>query len=122
MAQILVIDDDEGIRNLLRTILGNAGHAVVEAENGFVGVARYQEHSVDLVITDIIMPEMDGIELIAEIRNMDPKARIIVMASGGRGLSAEFTLNVAEDFGVDRSISKPFTSRDILKIVSEILP
>ncbi|MBF0283863.1 MAG: response regulator [Magnetococcales bacterium] len=121
VARILVIDDDPTVRELLRMVLEAEGHRVVEASDGQMGVDLYCNVPPDLIITDINMPRMDGIEVIAEVKNRSPHAKIIVMSSGGKGLDAQFTLAVAADFGVRDAIAKPFTSLEVLAAVREML-
>jgi CheY-like chemotaxis protein len=84
VARILVVDDDEIIRLLLRTVLERRGHSVIEAENGDEGLRCYRSAPADLVITDIQMPVMDGLQMIQELRSAFPTAKIIAI-SGDRG-------------------------------------
>ena len=121
MAHILVVDDDYVIRELLREILEKEGHRVEEAVDGKQGLASYQENPADLLITDILMPEKDGVELILELQESFPDAKIIAMSGGGRGLDAEFNLRIAEDFGALQQLEKPFTVKDVLTAVRKIL-
>ena len=121
MAHILVVDDDPAIRALLRTILEEDGHHVVEAMDGQQGVAFYREHPVNVVITDILMPEKDGVELIMELQEDFPGVKIIAMSGGGRGLDAAFNLRIARDYGALRQLKKPFTQADVLKALREVL-
>jgi CheY-like chemotaxis protein len=84
VARILVVDDDKALRLLLRAVLERRGHAVVEAENGDEGLRLYWAAPTDLVITDIEMPVKDGLQMIIELRNACPTAKIIAI-SGNRG-------------------------------------
>jgi len=93
VARILVVDDDKAVRLLLRTLLERRGHSVVEAANGAEGLQYYRAAPADLVITDIQMPVMDGLQMIKELRGAFPTAKIIAM-SGDRGrLAAAQTLS-----------------------------
>ena len=121
MAYILVIDDDASIRALLREILKDAGHQVEVAEDGQEGVRKYSKNRPDLVITDVLMPEKDGVELILELTESDPDVKIIAMSGGGRGLDAPFNLRIARDFGALRVLSKPFVMADVLAAVNAVL-
>lgn len=120
MALVLVIDDQVHFRELIRKILQDAGHEVIEAQSGKAGVRAFVEHRPDLVITDMFMPEQDGIETLNHIRSAAPDARIIAMSGGG---SRGFTkiLEVAEHMGADRTLPKPFTQADLLGAVNQTL-
>ena len=121
MARILVVDDDMSIRALLREILEEDGHQVDEAADGKQGVASYRTKPVDLVITDMLMPEKDGVELIMELQENFPDIKIIAMSGGGRGLDAQFSLRVAKDFGAIQQLEKPFTAKQVLATVQRVL-
>ncbi|MBF0107804.1 MAG: response regulator transcription factor [Magnetococcales bacterium] len=123
LARILIIDDDENIRAYLRAILeGEDGHELQEARDGDEGIHLYRKYRFDLVITDILMPVKDGVELIMEMTESFADARIIAMSGGGRGLDATFNLDMARDFGALRVMSKPFSPEEVRKAVSELLP
>jgi CheY-like chemotaxis protein len=121
MANILVIEDDEGVRSLLKNILMRAGHAVSVAEDGCHGMDSYREQAFDLVFTDLIMPDKDGLEVIREIRQINREAKIIGM-SGGSVKFADTYLKLAHGFGASRLLPKPFLITDVLAIVDELLP
>ena len=84
MARILIIDDEEKFRKMLRQMLERAGHEVVEAPDGKEGVKLYREKLTDLIITDIFMPEKEGIQTIKELKRDFPEAKIIAISGGGR--------------------------------------
>jgi len=107
MANILVIDDEAGLRTMVRDTLEPLGHTIVEASNGLLGVQKYREAPFDLVITDIIMPDQEGIETIQQIRKLNPAQPVIVMSGGGRTKTGEF-LQIARNVGADRVLKKPF--------------
>jgi len=88
VARILVVDDDKTVRLLLRTALERRGHAVDEAENGAEGLQSYRAAPTDLVITDIQMPVMDGLQMIKELRGAFPTAKIIAISGEKGGLAA----------------------------------
>ena len=121
MARIMVVDDDDSIRALLREFLEEDGHSVVEAADGKQGVRSYKENPVDIVITDILMPEKDGVELIMELQDSFPQVKIIAMSGGGRGLDAEFNLRIARDFGALQQLEKPFSRENVLATVRKVL-
>ena len=121
MARILIIDDDAGIRRLIRRILEKAGHEVFEAPNGKVGFELYELERPDLIITDMIMPEMDGAETILSIRSDRLDAKIIAISGGGEFARTSTCLRVSELAGALRTLRKPFTQRDVLEAVREVL-
>ncbi|MBF0140399.1 MAG: response regulator [Magnetococcales bacterium] len=120
MARILIIDDDEIIRDYLRVILED-NHIIHEARDGEEGIDLYRKHFFDLVITDILMPARDGIEVIVEITDSFPDARIIAISGGGRGLEASFNLEMAKKCGAMRVLKKPFFPEDMRIAVSDVL-
>ncbi|MCX6581188.1 MAG: response regulator [Candidatus Aminicenantes bacterium] len=120
MKRILVIDDDWQMREMMHQALERAGYEVAEAANGKIGLNIQREDPVDLVITDLIMPEKEGIETIRELRRDFPDMKIIAISGGGRA-SAEGYLSVAKTIGAHRTLSKPFDLKKILDLVEELL-
>lgn len=120
MARILVIDDEELIRETIRMRLEQSGHEVFEAGNGAEGLRRLEEIDVDLVVTDIIMPEQEGIETIRLIRERDPKIGIIAISGGGRTRNFGF-LDFAKKLGANGALPKPFTGTQLLAVVESTL-
>ena len=120
MAAILVIDDDEAFRNVLRRMLLRAGHQVVEAPDGAAALGSLKRAMVDLVITDIIMPNMEGIETIRAMRRDCPTLRIIAMSGGGR-MRPEGYLEVARAFGAAQVLRKPFEAAQLFAAVDAAL-
>lgn len=106
MASILVIDDEPNIRTLLRAILERDAYTVIEATNGREGVALYRRQPVDLVITDIHMPELNGLDLILELTREFLNVKVIAI-SGVQG-EATSSLNVAKLLGARQILQKPF--------------
>jgi len=119
--RILIIDDEESIRNVLCSLLEDAGYEVMDAENGRVGIQQCQRMPVDLVITDIIMPEREGLETIRELRRLYPGMKIFAM-TGARISKQLDILNIAATFGAVRTFDKPFELVEILKAVQEEVP
>ena len=106
---ILVADDEESIRSLLQYFLSNAGHQVVvvsSAREAFEAMAR---QPFDLVITDVLMPDGDGLDLITELKKVQPKARILAISGGGRYLEGSDYLKLARGLGAHMAMMKPFT-------------
>lgn len=120
MASILLIDDDEDLRLVTAVSLRSAGHAVVEAVSGREGLASYRAGRYDLVITDIVMPDIEGIELITALRKEEPRPRVIAM-SGYSDFSASLYLPAALKLGAQCTLTKPFTPDVLLRAVEEIL-
>ena len=106
MASILLIDDDEDLRIMTAELLRSAGHTVDTADDGKPGIALYKTRLHDLVITDIVMPNMDGLKLIEELRQTVPSPRVIAV-SGGSKLSVPLYLPIAKQLGVQRILAKP---------------
>ena len=120
MARIRVIDDDELVRSTVRATLEHADHEVEVAGDGHQGLARYQSGRFDLVVTDIIMPDKDGIETIIELRQHNPAVKIIAISGGGR-TSNEIFLDVAKKFGAVDVLAKPFTPKQLIATVDRAL-
>jgi two-component system chemotaxis response regulator CheY len=120
MARIVVIDDDEQIRETVRRVLESRGHSVEDADQGAGGIAYVAQRAPDLVITDIFMPGQDGIELLLELRKAFPKLKVIAM-SGGNGPGLLNLLEDAELLGADRTLPKPFTPGELIAAVNDVL-
>ena len=120
MAHILVIDDEVQIREVLRTVLERVGYTVTEAADGLEGLRVYAEGKVDLVVTDIIMPEKGGIDIIMDLRRDFPGAKIIAISGGGMCGDVSY-LDMALGVGADRAIGKPFVLDDFLEAVEDLL-
>jgi CheY-like chemotaxis protein len=121
MARILVIDDDVMVRDMLKTVLEAAGHKVVEAPNGISGVNLYRSHPVDLVITDILMPEADGSVAIRLLKRDFPDVKIIAMSGGGEIVGSETCLSVAQRAGASMVFEKPVGHDELLKAVRDLV-
>ncbi|MCX5864800.1 MAG: response regulator [Deltaproteobacteria bacterium] len=120
MARILLIDDNYMVRESLTMLLTKAGHEVRTAENGRLALQLYQSLVFDLVITDIVMPEMDGLELIQEMKQRYPQVKIIAISGGGR-CSPQDYLEIAGVLGVSSTIAKPFANQELLSRIEEVL-
>jgi DNA-binding NtrC family response regulator len=125
MSRILVVDDEEGIRASIRRVLTLEGYEVTLAENGDEGELRFRENHPDLVITDIVMPGRNGLEMLASLKADFPDMKAIVMSGGGGHTAGaedlSFLLSVAEGMGIHRTITKPFELEDILSAVCAAL-
>ena len=120
MARLLLIEDDELTRRALRLTLEKAGHEVMEAGNGHQGLAVFQSEAVDLVITDMILPEMDGLETIRALKALRADLAIIAISGGGRG-TPESYLRLAKGFGASRIFAKPFEPADLRDAIDQLL-
>jgi DNA-binding response OmpR family regulator len=120
MARILVIDDDEQIRRLLRIALNRRGFDVVEANDGLSALRLLASTPVDLVITDVVMPRMEGLETIRHLRAAG-QTRIIAMSGGGGGIGYLDYLEFAEKLGASATFAKPFAPTEIVHAVEQLL-
>ena len=120
MTRILIVDDDDQIRDILKRMLERSGYEVMEAQNGKKGVASYRSDPCDLVITDILMPEKEGIEMIREMKKEFPDSRIIAMSGGGHVDAKEY-LMLAEVLGANRTLEKPISYKDLIDTVKDVL-
>jgi CheY-like chemotaxis protein len=120
MAQILLVDDDIQIRRLLENILATEGHRVQSAGDGAEALHMVHETAFDMMVTDLVMPEKEGLEIIREVRREFPLIKIIAMTGGGYGSPSEY-LALARAFGVEKTLLKPFSRDDIITAVSQVL-
>ena len=118
--RILIIDDDDLVRATLSRILIAESYVVIEAMDGNEGIKKYQDGEIDLVITDILMPEKEGIETIKELRNSGGKAKIIAISGGDRSGSKMY-LRMAEKLGADGILAKPIRRQELLAKIEEVL-
>ncbi len=120
MAHILVVDDDLRMREMIQRLLIAAGHVVDIASDGLEAERKLAHSGVDLVITDVVMPDKEGLTLLRELKLLRPALRVIVMSGGGRsGTSA--LLDVAAKFGADAVLQKPFRARALLNVIDRAL-
>ncbi|HEX2975083.1 MAG TPA: response regulator [Bacteroidales bacterium] len=120
MAKILVFDDEPSILLMLKKLLERAGHEVEVALNGKEGMALFEKNKPDLLITDIIMPEKEGLETIFELRRRYPELKIIAISGGGR-IGPDGYLPGAKLLGANAAFTKPIIPREFLQTVSELL-
>ena len=120
MALVLVVDDEPLMRRTVRTALEKAGHEVEEAQDGNEGLRKFSELKPDLVVTDIVMPDREGVETIGQMRRLAPDMPIIAM-SGGGSVGGTLFLELAEQLGATRTVAKPIRNADLLRLVDECL-
>jgi len=123
MARILVMDDDSQIRGLVRTILEGDGHQVMEAQDGVEGLRQFQDEPSDLVVTNVFMPEQDGLEAIKALRAIVPDLPIIAMSGGAFGGKVESSgvLGTASRLGASCTFQKPFDAPTFAGAVRDLL-
>ena len=120
MAGILIIDDDVQILDMLRQTLEREGYEVMDASNGRKGIRLYRKEPADLIITDIVMPEKEGLETIMELKKDFPEVKIIAISGGGQIIPDHY-LDSAKLFGAIRTFAKPFEHKELLEAVQELL-
>jgi DNA-binding response OmpR family regulator len=121
LAEILIIEDDRQLRRIVSTTLKEAGFAVLEASNGRIALQILEGRRPLLVITDVLMPGMDGIETIREIRRKGSTIKILATSGGGIARRFEF-LGVAAEFGANLVLPKPFAIEKLLAAVRRLIP
>lgn len=118
----MIIDDSDATRASIECVLIALGHHVVSVENGVEAVKQLQQQDpFDLLITDIFMPEMDGIEVIEKSKQQFPDMKIIAISAGGMGIQGQEMLNIASDLGAEKIVKKPFSNDEISEAVTHIL-
>jgi CheY-like chemotaxis protein len=121
MARILVIEDDSMLRGMLQKMLEQNGHNVLVAGDGMEATRLYQAHSdIDLIVTDVLMPEKDGLEVIMEIRGKLPQVKIIAISGGGRISHTDYLI-AARRLGAHTTLSKPFARQELMDAIDSLL-
>ena len=116
MARILLVEDDDQLRTMLKLLLTSSGYEVWEASNGTRVCDMHQQQRFDLVITDLVMPDIEGLALIMELRRVDQNVRIIAMSGALQGRAKEY-LRIAQKLGAQLTLVKPFGDREFLEAV-----
>ncbi|HFB66214.1 MAG TPA: response regulator [Aeromonadales bacterium] len=120
MSKIMVVDDDDSILRLISEIMRKEGYDVLQAVDGEEAFALFQQQPCDLVITDLLMPNKEGLELIQELRGIKPSLKIIAYSGGGQ-LEPDDYLDFARGVGADRVFSKPISIIELKQAVSQLL-
>ena len=120
MADVLLIDDMNLVRGAVKTILVRAGHAVTEAGGGEAGIALLQKQQFDLIVTDMIMPDQDGSDVMSFLRTMPKRPPVLAMSGGNSDIPAEEALRLARE-QADAVIPKPFDNRELIATVDKLL-
>lgn len=122
---VLVVDDVEDVREGIKTILESEGYSVYVAENGLSALTILNANKIDLVISDILMPEMDGIEMSQKIKEMQPEMKFILISGGGRQTSSsgnyDYLRAAKRITGIDDILKKPFPPEELIHIVKSKL-
>lgn len=121
MSSILLIDDDSHVRKMFESCLLQAGYSVTSASDGRAGMNILADRHFDLVITDILMPECDGLELLSFLRTRADRPRIIAMSGGACSLSRDYVLDMAKMIAADTVLQKPVNYETLLHSVQELL-
>ena len=119
LTRVLVVDDDPGIRNFLRMLLELEGYEVALAANGLDALEEQRKNPAAIILTDLFMPDVEGMETIVKLREEFPQARIIVMSGGGAYRGADY-LSLARELGAARALKKPFAPQDLIDAMREV--
>src|SRR5262245_32963669 len=117
--RVLVVDDDAGVRNFLRMLLELEGYEVATVGNGIEALEAQRTDPAAIVLTDIFMPDADGMETIVQLREEFPQTKIIVMSGGGSYRGADY-LALAREIGAAKSLKKPFAPQDLIDAMREV--
>ena len=120
MAQILLIDDMKGVRRTVSAVLKRAGHTIVEADDGGAGLELLKSQRFDLVITDMLMPQHDGMEVLLFLEQQPNRPRVLAISGGGSQVSADEAFLLARS-KADATLAKPFDNADLLAAVDKLL-
>ena len=120
MKRILLIDDDAAVRLTVGEVLDRAGYEVHSADDGRSGLELFQRNDFDLLITDLLMPEQDGLETIMALRRGRAPLKIMVISGCGQSLGPEY-MKIARHLGADSTLAKPFTRDELLTAVADLL-
>ncbi|MDZ4859668.1 MAG: response regulator [Candidatus Hydrogenedentes bacterium] len=121
MARVLLVDDNETFRASVRAILEHARYEVIEAGDGREALQKYSEYNPDLIVTDMVMPGMNGMETMLEVWRDFPQARFIAMSGSAQAFNTQFNLECAREFGALFTFTKPLETGPFLKAVEQAL-
>lgn len=115
--RVMVVDDAKGVRESIRMALEAAGMAVVTCSDGREALRLLSDVEVDVIVTDIWMPSLDGLDLIKELRATRPAVRVFVMTGGGPRMSMESAISIADVWGAERAFVKPFDEQELVNAI-----
>ncbi len=122
MSSVLLIDDDDLLRETIQRRLQRSGYEVICASNGKEGLALFREHHPEVLITDMVMPEKEGLETLMDLRGELGQTHVIAMSGGVLNQRADAVLNIAKHMGAHHVLHKPFEFRELLKVLQEQRP
>jgi len=120
MANILLIDDMKGVRRAVSAVLKRAGHTITEADDGGAGLELLKSQRFDLVITDMLMPQHDGMEVLLFLEQQPNRPKVLAISGGGSQVSADEAFMLARS-KADTTLAKPFDNADLLAMVDKLL-
>jgi CheY-like chemotaxis protein len=120
MAGILIVEDDEDLREMLKISLMARKYTILEASNGKEALLRFKPLITNMVITDLIMPDEDGLKVIMKIKEINPSIKVIAISGGGKAGPGNY-LNLAKALGADEVFPKPFSVNELIKKIEELL-
>ena len=120
MPVILIIEDDRDLREMLRSALLRKDYTVLEADNGKEALINFKPGVTDLVVTDLLMPEEDGLKVIMQMREMKPGIKVIAISGGGKAGPGSY-LDMAKTLGADSVFPKPFSVNDLVSRIEDLL-
>ena len=118
---ILLVEDDEMYREFLKDLLGSEEHLIEEAGNGAEALEKLQKSSYDLIITDILMPRMDGLEMMVKMKEMDVDTKIIAISGGAAEVNPDSFLYASKILGVSGTLTKPFHGKELITLIDDVL-
>jgi DNA-binding response OmpR family regulator len=121
MAKVLIIDDDAAMRRMMNRVLTDARHQVLEASDGRDGIRKFRDEAPEIIVTDIVMPEQEGIQTIREIRAAGSTVGIIAISGGGGGGDGALYLTIAGELGADAVLQKPFRLTELVAVIDRML-
>ncbi len=119
MIRVLVVDDDEAFRQTVCDLLLDGDFEILSAESGAQSFAVLRNQSVDIVLTDIVMPDEDGLEIVRKIKKMNPAPKIVAMSGGGRIAATDY-LEIARLMGASATIKKPFKRQELVDLLQQV--
>jgi CheY-like chemotaxis protein len=120
-ATILLVDDEELLRAGVQEMLEMSGYTVITATNGHEAMACLKQHAIDLVITDLVMPKMDGVDFVEQLRQIWPDVPVIVVSGSTRNIMQRYGIESIQVPGADASLSKPFKGVDLMSQIQALL-